>query len=760
MKMWPPTLFLIGIASALLAEQTIEEKREALLSQNPCNASYFEESVRSINHALEQQRHRLEVAYEQASEATRRGASEEELSLILNGIRTMKQELHTMQEMWRREHLAAKDCEGYALWQEPEISLFQLVIDYGSQDYLYLLPQELHSRMVGLFSNIPIPQAAWGECLELILARYGVGVRSLNAFTKELFLISEEESIQLITDQMDLLLVAPPAARVCYVLEPPGPDIRPTLQLLNRFSSRHAVSIFPLSGKVFLVGPAHHITELLQLYSFASTHQGHQESQVLTLTKVAAGQMETILKSAFTAEGGSLEIFPLEQNSRTLFLSGTKHEVRKAIKLVQDIESQIEDPQEKTVFWYTAKHSDAEELATVLARVYDLLIGKESGASNLVKPTNKEETGKESATKAPLAVAPHAVQATTPAHHHKTADGRNNFIVDPKTGAIVMVVEQSALSKIKDLLRKLDVPKKMVQIEVLLFEKKMNHQSNIGLNLLKIGSDALNKAATGFSWGGLLGGGIAEFFTSRAQSNTLPAYDVAYQFLMSQQDVQINATPSVTTMNQTPAKIAIVEELSIDTGSGEKKEKMYSRAQYGIVMEITPTITMESTPDGELGFILLDTDIIFDTTKKNQNDRPDVTRRHIKNHVRIADGETVILGGLRRKNSDDSQESIPFLGDIPGVGKLFSCSKTNENSTEMFVFITPKIIHDPSEDMEKLVQAELMKRPGDLPETLSALLDAKKAEKRLFARNSSSLRSTQQNKKNEARGCVEYKGEA
>ena len=57
---------------------------------------------------------------------------------------------------------------------------------------------------------------------------------------------------------------------------------------------------------------------------------------------------------------------------------------------------------------------------------------------------------------------------------------RDNFIVDPKTGAIVMVVEADIIPKIKDLLRKLDVPKKMVQIETLLFEKVLNRENSIG----------------------------------------------------------------------------------------------------------------------------------------------------------------------------------------------------------------------------------------------------------------------------------------
>src|SRR5262249_49098629 len=67
---------------------------------------------------------------------------------------------------------------------------------------------------------------------------------------------------------------------------------------------------------------------------------------------------------------------------------------------------------------------------------------------------------------------------------------RTNFIVDPKTSSIAMVVEADILPKLKELIRRLDVPIKMVQLEVMLFEKKLTKNESIGLNLLRIGACA------------------------------------------------------------------------------------------------------------------------------------------------------------------------------------------------------------------------------------------------------------------------------
>lgn len=220
----------------------------------------------------------------------------------------------------------------------------------------------------------------------------------------------------------------------------------------------------------------------------------------------------------------------------------------------------------------------------------------------------------------------------------------------------------------------------------------------------------------------------------------MPAYDLAYRFLMTQDDIQINASPSVVAINQTPATIAIVEEISINTGiynvetaKGNTLEKAFTRAQYGITIDITPTIHITEDvyqDSNEPNYVTLETDITFDTIQGGLNpERPDVTRRHITNQVRVPDGQTVILGGLRRKNTDDFKESVPFFGEVPCLGKFFSYRKLHDVETEMFIFLTPTIISDPLDDFERIKCEEMRRRPGDIPEFLCSLVAARDIEK-------------------------------
>ena len=130
----------------------------------------------------------------------------------------------------------------------------------------------------------------------------------------------------------------------------------------------------------------------------------------------------------------------------------------------------------------------------------------------------------------------------------------------------------------------------------------------------------------------------------------------------------------------------------------------------------------------------LKTNITFDTQKSrgSSDDQPAVDRRHIENEVRIVDGETIILGGLRKKSKQDKEENIPFFGEIPGFGKLFGTTKLIDHETEMFFFITPKIIYDPLVQQEKLRTEALKKRPGDLPEFLDKLIKAREKERKRY----------------------------
>lgn len=770
--------FLCQLMPAQVFTQTIQEKINSL-EESPWSEldSQTLTSIDEVNRQLAEQRTSLAFLYSQIAVLHSSQADCKSYRQLLQQINATKQSIRLIEEEWRTRSMDICPDGNFALWHQPDTTLEQLIIDYGSQNYVYLIPPEVSKMKVSVDSHLPIPKESWNEMIELILANSGLGVKQLNPFLRQIYLLNKEPlGLSAIMNKREELYLYPEHARICFALITNSQDPAGVHQFLNRFThNSERLKIHLIGRTFFILGQAQEIKELLSLYDFIEQGEENKEYKLVPIWRLESEEMERILKAYFyhsadkSMPGSSghnsadLRIIALKMTTQALFLIGSREQICRAERIICDIQEQLEDPKEKTIFWYTCKHAQANEVAEVLSRIYRLMTNNPCIAECQppCAPTVVNETVTENNNNTcgpyfgpigpPLVVNPDPV---IPVPYCAEAPGPGpceNFIVDEKSGAIIMVIEVEFLPKIRELVKRLDQPAKMVQIEVLLFEKKIEDESNFGLNLLKIGAKASNTHQTSLLWNDpshfAPHHGILSFFLSRMRGGGLPAFDLIYNFMLTQDNFQINACPSVTTVNQTCAKIALVEEISISNGvvqfdcynNGALRES-FTRAQYGITIEITPTIHIPDECDLDpcedpTRYVTLDTNITFDSPKPSLHaSRPDVLRRNIINQVRVPDGQTVIIGGLRKKTTHDCAEKIPFLGEIPGIGKLFSVTKLADKQTEMFIFITPKIISDPVYDFNRIRCEELCKRPGDTPAFLSCVLQARELEReRTFA---------------------------
>lgn len=744
--------------------QTIAEKMASGTPKSFDGGDGIDNRIKEFNQQLTALRAELGTCYSKAAQLQQAESDEESFHALLEQTNAIKFQIHTLERTWRESVVgdAKHDEEGYATWDQEETTLAQLIMEYGALEYLFIIPPEMVALKLNMHSNIPIPRESWSEMLEIILAHNGVGVKKINAYVRQLYILKQDPSaIQAIASSVQQLQWIPDNTRLFYVFTPPVEQVRTSFQFFERFADAKQTFVYQIGPKIALVAAKSEISKLIELYNTVWENAQGKVSRVVSVNKMAVREMEKILQSFFgeaieknrppfgKPEQEGLNIFSLGQGN-ALILIGQEEVVDRAEKIVKETEEQLQDPAEMTVYLYQCRHSNPEDLSKVLEKVYNSLLVSSTEA-NKEMDLNFNSQGPQFKTppdgyppSAPLVVAPPPLKTGNSASL-EVEQGTDHFIADPKTGNLLMVVRRDALVKIKDLLRKLDVPKKMVQIEVLLFEKRIKNENSYGMNMLKLGSKKNGIKFT--SSVAPRGRGVLEFLLHGHSSKHFPAYDLALNFLMTQEDIQLNAAPSVITVNQTPATISIVEEISInngaapvDTNKGIAFEKSFSRAQYGITMIMTPTI---HTPDSDdpiaegKGFVTLATNITFDTPQhKPEDDRPLVHRRHIENEVRVLDGQTIILGGLRRKAVMDHEEKVPFLGDIPGVGKLFGSMKLSNNSTEMFIFITPTLVLDPEEQLIQIRNEEVMKRPGDIPEYLERVNQAQDKERKKYFQNS------------------------
>lgn len=755
--------------------QTIEEK-EAQSEQLQHEGS-FQSELTLVNQKLSLLREELSSKMQRAQVLAKEQADDTAYHALLKQVQSIKREMVALEEKWRKSavQIGKTEEEGYALWDQEETTIGSLVTEFGSSEYLYIVPPEMANMKISMHSGIPIPREAWSEVLEIILAQNGVGFKEVNPYTRQLYVFKQDPSaIAAIASKPEEIAYIQDHRRIFYVFSPPIEHVKSAFQFFERFSDPKMTFVYNIGGKVAILSNKAEIEKLIQLYRTVWKDPEGKVSKVVTITKMDVREMEKILTAFFKEslermprgtfgkfDHEGLTIFTPKQGN-SLVLMGNRDVVDRAEKVVKETENQLQDPAEMTIFIYNCKHSDPKDLASILDKVYYSLF-------HAIPDFRENVDIQYSAKGAALQSAPdgyaQAPGLTVPPQRFSPEIDTSleidvnseHFIPDPKTGNLLMVVRRDVLNRIKDLLHRLDVPKKMVQIEVLLFEKKINSQANYGLNLLKLG-DAQNGVRydgphlppkKGLD--GRVGNGVLYFLFSGDKSKYFPAFDLAYSFLMTQEDIQLNAAPSVITVNQTPATISIMEEISlnngaapIDTNKGIAFEKSFTRAQYGINIIMTPIIHMSEEEEEDCygdgkGFVTLQTNITFDTTKRSADGRPPVDKRHIENEVRVFDGQTIILGGLRRKSQRDSTQKVPFLGELPGLGKLFGSTELSDDNTEMFFFITPKIITDPKEELLEMRCRALEKRPGDIPEFMCRLVEARECEKkRLF---SSSIRT-------------------
>jgi general secretion pathway protein D len=755
---------LFCLCHELSFSQTIAEKIASTSGRSLEGTDSFDARLKGTNEQLAALRSELSRCYALAKEWESKQASEESFRELLAQTNALKSSIYTLENEWHKSVVgeSKKEEEGYALWDQEETTLSQLVMEYGALDYLFIVPPEMASLKINMHSNIPIPRESWGEVLEIILAHNGVGVKKVNAYVRQLYILKQDPSaINAIASSAVQLQWIPDHARLFYLFTPPVEQVKSCLQFFERFADAKQTFVYQIGSKIAIVALKEEVAKLIDLYNTVWENSRGKVSRVIPISKMAVKEMEKILQSFFSEamdkgrppfgkpEQEGLNVFSLNQGN-ALVLLGSQEVVGRAEKIIKETEEQLQDPAEMTVYLYQCRHSNPEDLSKVLEKVYNSLLVSSTEANKETEVNFNSQGPQFKAPpdgyppSAPLVVAPPPLKVGNTATL-EVEQGTDHFIADPKTGNLLMVVRRDALVKIKDLLYKLDVPKKMVQIEVMLFEKRIKNENSYGMNMLKLGSKH-----NGIKYTSDLapeGPGVLQFLLRGRSSKHFPAYDLALNFLMAQEDIQLNVSPSVITVNQTPTTISIVEEISInngaapvDTNKGIAFEKSYSRAQYGITMTMTPTIHVpdseEMGQDGK-GFVTLQTNITFDTPQQHTHkDRPMVHRRHVENEVRVLDGQTIILGGLRRKATMDNEEKVPFLGDIPGIGKLFGSMKLTSNDTEMFIFITPTIVLDPEEQLIKIRNEEVMKRPGDIPEYLKRVVEAQEKERKKYFRNS------------------------
>ncbi|WP_171250371.1 type IV pilus secretin PilQ family protein [Acinetobacter sp. TTH0-4] len=153
---------------------------------------------------------------------------------------------------------------------------------------------------------------------------------------------------------------------------------------------------------------------------------------------------------------------------------------------------------------------------------------------------------------------------------------------------------------------------------------------------------------------------------------------------------EVISTPKVLTADKQPAKVASGTQIPYQSaeGGGANAVSTTEFIDATLSLDVTPSIT----PDGKIQMMLqIKNDSVGNPTPTGQLT---INKNEINTNVLVDNGETVVLGGIFEQTTANQQTKVPFLGDLPYIGRLFRKDVKSDNKSELLIFVTPRIVND------------------------------------------------------------------
>lgn len=176
------------------------------------------------------------------------------------------------------------------------------------------------------------------------------------------------------------------------------------------------------------------------------------------------------------------------------------------------------------------------------------------------------------------------------------------------------------------------------------------------------------------------------FNVGRINGNML---DLELSALEQKHKLEIIASPRLLASHQQPASIKQGSEIPYQVSSGESGATSIEFKEAVLGMEVTPTIQ----PYGRIKMKLrISQNMPGQILKQSEGEVMAIDKQEIETQVEIKDGETIALGGIFQQKRKGGKDTVPFLGDIPLLGGLFSYNGNDDERRELVVFLTPRLI--------------------------------------------------------------------
>ncbi len=316
----------------------------------------------------------------------------------------------------------------------------------------------------------------------------------------------------------------------------------------------------------------------------------------------------------------------------------------------------------------------------------------------------------------------------------KSLSSRGTIEGDVRTSSLVITDVPAKIEEIEQIARTLDTRTPQVMIEAMLVDVKITKDDELGINWKIIHADrqyswqdketSNNYIEQPSALSSLSGTAVKVGWLQRMGSFRL---DGLIQAWVQSDKAKILASPKVLTLDNKEARIEIILQIPYIAEMSEQGNVSYSFKEVGTKLHVTPQITSG-------GFVSMELEPELSYQSGTTGDgQPIIDTRTAKINVLVEDGETIVIGGMRRIDDTRTYTKIPVLGDIPFLGTLFRKKDLNKIDTELLMFVTPHVVvkpHITKEEHDKYKMLDELTRSAEnkAERKRSALLPAAELE--------------------------------
>jgi len=293
---------------------------------------------------------------------------------------------------------------------------------------------------------------------------------------------------------------------------------------------------------------------------------------------------------------------------------------------------------------------------------------------------------------------------------------RGNVTIDERTNTLLVQDTADKLIQIRGLVNTLDIPVRQVLIESRVVVANDDFSKDLGVRF-GVNKNSSNTGGRGTVFSGTLNGSSQtlnrdELLQPDRLNVNLPAsptdataasialaiaklpfgnlLELELSALQQEGRGEVISNPRVITANQKEAYIEQGTEIPFLTASANGSTTITFKKAV-LSLRVTPQIT----PDDR---VIMDLTVTQDTIGQFINllgsSVPSIDTQEVTTQVLVDNGETVVLGGVYRREKRDESQRVPFFGDLPYVGFLFKTTASINEKQELLIFVTPKIIKD------------------------------------------------------------------